>query len=240
MSSKTTIYWAPIAKAEDSDWSILYPDPETLWNRKSKDHIQISDKQSDFFYCPAFSEFAKSTLVLTNPIKTDVPIIQNNAFAKVTSTVPVYQTRDSCLKNHQTLKYSLQWISFAKEDNIDITLTSPYMDNAPHTQSGAIVPGRFNISNWFRPINLEYNFYPGITQFTVDKDEALAYVSFNTSKPLELKRFDMTTDLLNIALTLSKGAVWESWVPLANRYKRFKQARLKNSIIRQIEENLYD
>jgi hypothetical protein len=238
--SKSKIYYAPIAQAEDRDWSVIYPEPQTLWERKSEQHIKIQDKQSDFFYCPAFSDFAKSTVVLTNPMRTNVPIVQNNSFAKVESVIPVYQTRDSCLKDHQTLKYNLQWIFFAEDDNVDITLTSPYMDNAPHTLSGSIVPGRFNISDWFRPINLEYNFYPGAKNFTVEEDEALAYVSFNTNKPIQLQRFDLTPELYDIALTLASGTSWESWVPLAKRYKRFKQARLKDSILRRIKGTLYD
>jgi len=43
--SKSKIYYAPIAQAEDRDWSVIYPDPQTLWERKSEQHIKIQDKQ---------------------------------------------------------------------------------------------------------------------------------------------------------------------------------------------------
>jgi len=243
MSNKTTtVYWTPLTSvdSQEPDWSILYEEPQSLFERKLEEKVDIADKQTNFFYCPAFSNFAKNTFVLKNPIKVDVPIIQNNSFAKVESLVPVYQTRDSCLKDHTTIKYNMQWVFFAEEDDIHITVTEPYMDQAPHLLQGHIVPGRFSASSWFRPINLDYNFYPGVKQYTVEEGEPLAYINFDSDKQVKLVKFNLTEKLRNLALTCSMGASWEKWVPLAKRYRRFKESRLKSIILKEIKENLYD
>ena len=55
----------------------------------------------------------------------------------------------------------LSYIFFSEED-IEMTMTSPFFSDAPHLQYGSIVPGSFNISKWFRNVNLEFNIWTAI------------------------------------------------------------------------------
>jgi hypothetical protein len=47
---------------------------------------------------------------------------------------------------------------------------------------GNIVPGKLNISTWFRKINPEFVLKKGINEFEIDAGEDIAYLTFNTSK----------------------------------------------------------
>ena len=231
--SKHNVYWAPLFY-DGSDWNILHKTPETLFDRKLKEHIRTDDKRSNFFYCPAFKDFAKNTFVVTNPLRLNHTFGQANS-----SSIPMYQNRESCLKNYKVSQYGLSWLFFC-DDDIDITVTSPYFDNVPHLQYGTIVPGKFNAGSWFRPINLEYTFYPGVDEVIIKEDEPLAYINFCTDSQVNLIRFNATEDIKKIASTCSSGANWESWVPMKKRYQRFKNSRLKNRLMKLIKENLYD
>jgi len=79
-----------------------------------------------------------------------------------------------------------------------MTLTSPYFSNSPHLRYGSIVPGKFNISKWFRPINLEFNLWPGVNEFKVKKTKILLMFILYTKNEIELVRFDLTERISKI------------------------------------------
>ena len=121
-----------------------------------------------------------------------------------------------------------------------MTLTSPYFSNSPHLKYGSLIPGTFNISNWFRNINIEFNLWENIKEFKFKKNEDMAYVHFDSEHEIELKRFDFTERLLRIIRTCSTAGTWEKFIPLIDRYRRFKEAKFKKIILKEIKQNLVD
>jgi len=238
----TNIYWSPIFESDPNDleinWGILYPDPINLYNtlRLKMDNTEPS---KNMFYCPSFKGLTSNIFVFNNPMDADFCLDDSNKLStKNKKFVTIKIAHEPSIKNSLLFEYGLKWIFFAEDSDIDVTITSPYFDTPNHLTYGNIVPGRFSISNWFRTINAEFNLKSGVRQLKIEKDEPILYVTFNTNKKINLIRFDMNKSLIASKNACSTSADWESWVPLAARYKRFKESRMKESILREIKKNI--
>ena len=53
------------------------------------------------------------------------------------------------------------------------------------------VKRKFNISKWFRPVNLEMLLYGDKNYFKMSEHEHMAYFYFLTDDTVELKRFEL-------------------------------------------------
>ena len=237
MTNETIVYWAPAFETGLIDWNMLYYDLESV-------HDTIRDKKTNskpnqnFFYCPAFTNVTKSTFVLKNPISSHYTIDQeNNIIATTKNHVNSTLFHPPSIENCLTMIYGLKWIFFSEED-VDMTLTAPYFTPSPHMQYGAAVPGRFKINSWFRAVNLEFNFWPGVREFKTEAEEVLGYVNFQTEKNIKLVRFEMNEKLHQYSNAGIQSSVWESWIPMHKRYERFKKSRMNELVLKEIKGNV--
>ena len=233
----TNIYWSPsFDRIGEIDWGILYPDPTSLYDELRP---KMSNSEHNMFYCPSFKDLTSNILVLKNPMNADFYIDESNQVkSKNKNSLVATINHEPSIINSILLLYGLRWIFFAEDDDIEVTVTSPYFDTPNHLIYGNVVPGKLSISNWFRPINPEFNLKPGVRNLKIDKDEPILYITFNTNKKINLIRFDMDASLIAHSMACSMSSNWESWVPLAARYKRFKESRRKESILKKIKSNI--
>ena len=66
----------------------------------------------------------------------------------------------------------------------------------------------------------------------------MIYFNFNCKNNIELIRFDLNEDLRKIVNVCAESSNWEKFVPLAKRYKRFKQSKLNKKALSIIKKNL--
>lgn len=234
--STATVYWCPSFPFSEIDWNQLYYDPVSLYDELRPNKTD-SNPGDNFFYCPAFSNFAKNTFILKNPIESHFKIINNQLISQGSNFIQSHINRPPSMIDRVLLEYGLQWLFFSEED-LEITLTSPYIDVPEHTKYATLIPGRFNISKWFRTINLEYNLLPGMDEIKIQKNENLAFISFNTDKKIQFKRFENNFKIESYAKSCAMSSSWESWIPLLTRYQRFRDTRMKDLILKQIKNNL--
>jgi hypothetical protein len=238
LNDTTNIYWSVPPADDDMNWGILYPDPMSLYN-ELRPKMTKSEPHRNMFYCPAVKVLTSNTFVFKNPMDADYYIDELGTIkSNLTNGIRSKIEHPPSIDNSILFRYGLQYIFFAEDDDIEVTVTSPYFDTPNHLIYGNLVPGRFSISNWFRSVNVEFNLKPGVRNLKIEKDEPILYVTFNTNKKINLIRFDMNKSLFSIQKTCSSAANWESWVPLAARYKRFKESRMKDSILREIKSNI--
>lgn len=233
------VYWSDYNPDNKKNWSILYEEPQSLYQ-----HLLIhkEDSNPSFFNCPSFINMSKNVFVIKSPIdchysflnelkiKDQVPVINNSSLAAWISHPP------SLKKN---ILFSLAYsFSFFCESEIEISLVPPFFQKNKIFEYGAVVPGKFNIGSWFRPVFLEFNLWENTKEFICNEGDPLAYIVFNTDEKINLIRYQNTDKLFKILSTLSDSAQWEPKVPLLKRYKRFKNSKLKNIILKEIKNNL--
>lgn len=239
MKKSSVVYWASddgLTNNQDMDWSILFREPESLLEKLYKNNEKTND--NNFFQCPAVKKSIKNTFVFNNPIQSyykiqkDGSVISNSKNSIYSSIV-----HQPTIKNNTLFSYNLSFYFFSEED-INIRFTSPFFSQANHMRYGSLVPGSFNISSWFRSINLEFNLWEGVDEFNIEEDEPIAYFNFDSENKVILKRFKMNESLTKIAKTCSNGSYWETRVSLLKRYKRFKDTKTNLFILKEIKENI--
>jgi|TARA_B110000483_G_scaffold240988_1_gene322853 hypothetical protein len=235
------VYWAPDYEHTNIDWNMLYADPISVFDKSYKQKTDVN-KYDSMFYCPAFKHLAKNTLEFKNPLTSTFEFDNNGQMIPPTTRQGVFANvvREPNLHDQILLEYGLRYVFFTDADSLDCTLTAPWFNNSPWQKTATMVPARYDIGKWFRAVNVEFMLDPGLKKFTIKEDEPLCYFGFGTEKPIEFIRFKMNDELKRYSVACSTSTSWDSWVPLANRYARFKETRMKQLVLKQIKENLVD
>lgn len=238
MSNTIDIYWSSVVNT-DLDLSIMYEEPVRLIHELTLDRNN-NNKDDNILRCPAVTDLGKNLFIVRNPLKSSASFVIEDG--KVSSKMDSKDGRWSVnrppsLNNQLLAAYDYSLMFFAEED-VDVMVTSPYFSQTPHRSWGAIVPGVYNCGAWFRPINMEFNVWPGVSRVSLEEGEPIAYVKFFTEKNVVLKRFSMTPELVTQAKTCSSAGYWEPRVPLLKRYQRFRKSKRDAFVLENIKNNL--
>lgn len=238
MFNKLTVYWSYVRNGE-LDLSLIYEEPTSLVQELSSKKNK-NNPDSNFLRCPATIDVCKNLFVVKNPLKTSASfIIEDGSVSNQMESKSGgwFVNRPPTLENQLLAGYDYSLIFFAEEE-VDMMVTSPFFSETPHRSWGAIVPGVFNIGSWFRPFNVEFNVWPGITNVSLEEGEHIAYIKFFTEKNIVFKKFMMNDQLAKQATTCSSAGFWEPRVPLLKRYQRFKRTKRKKFVLDNIKKNL--
>ena len=230
------VYWAPVFFDENVDWNMLYYDLPSLQEYLRPNMVK-NDPGNNLFYCPAIGNITRNTFLIINPIETHCICSDNEIRVKSKNHLTLDIGHPPSIEDNLLLEYGLHYVFFT-EENLTLTMTSPYFTQSEYMKFGALVPGKLKINSWFRALNLEFNLWKGNKEFHVKKDEVLAYVNFDTDDKIKLVRFNMSKDLHKYINACGKSSSWESFVPLVDRYKRFRQTRMQDMILKEIRKNI--
>ena len=236
MSTKT-VYWAPWIVQEDDihNWNMMYMEPEKLLNSVVK-HIPTlqGERMKASLRCPAFTYLSKNTFYVRNPIETELTTDngQINYISKNWNATSFGKEGSA-----DTIIFGNYFIFFCEED-LEILLTAPHFSETEYTKHGLLVPGKFNISKWFRPVTLEMLLIKNKNYFKMAENEIMAYFTFLTDDKVELKRFNLNKTLKNISNTCATASYWWKNVPLVRRYDRFIKSKTNRLVLSEIKKQL--
>ena len=240
------VYWAPwFPPDEIHHWNILFSEPKKLLNTVLKEVSTRNDNRlKGMIRCPAFSNIGKNTYYVENPIKTEFNLIPQEMNEKIRRPFKIEYISENFYNCNfsnggNTISYGLPYIFFC-EDDLELMLTGPHFSKTSYTDYGNIVPGRFNISRWFRPINLEVLLNKDNYHFKMEENEHMAYFTFLTDNKVELKRFDLNDSLRKISETCANVSDWWSNIPLIKRYDRFLKSKTNRLVMKEIKKQLVE
>jgi hypothetical protein len=249
MKSKEPIkvYWAPIEAdhyGQHGRWNILYDDPVNVFDdyRKNRNPNTGTD---NYFYCPAYKAITQNMFSISSPLRSEFIYQESPADGEPPHIVYPHEgglgaeaNRAPSMTGHRLMTVVLQHI-FLAEEPLLMELTPPYLHKTEASQYGAVVPGQFDVGQWFRGINFEYQLWDGVQELKLGKDEPMGYVRFITDRPVELIRFDVTDKLLKIADSCVQSInMMGRFKPLSERYERFTRSRSNDLALKYIKENL--
>lgn len=233
-----TVYWAPGYEISNIDWNMLYAEPVSVFDKHLKDRTHI-DKWDSVFYCPAFKNLAKNTLEFKNPLNSSYTIDENGQLLLSKNSMVANIVRPPNIKDRYLIEYGFLPVFFSDQE-ISMTLTSPWLESPEWTHTANVVPGRYDIGKWFRAVNIEFMLMPGVREFSIKKDDPLAYFTFNTDEHINFVRFRMDEELRRLSVACSSTTSWEPWIPMADRYRRFKESRMRSIILKKIRANVVE
>jgi len=246
--SETTIYWAAAhPNTETYDLNHLYPGVKSLHEETVAKKVSLKDNLNDFLRCPAFSDLARNTFVHRAPVDTHATLdfarkrssnIFDNPLDETKYRVKLDFMREPTIQGHNLIQYTWPILFFSEEDSMMATLTAPYFERTVSSQYGVIVPGRFDIGRWFRPMNMEFQLWEGVSEIRVAADEALCYVHFDTDKKIVFKKFIMTREMDKLVISILRASPFRRFARLSDRYRVFEQSQSKQRVLNLIERQL--
>jgi hypothetical protein len=240
------IYWAPQTSWEingEEDWNMLYPEPTNLFSELQK--IKTKDAGSaNYFSCPATSQKFKNTFIFRNSVASAYEFdftegYENKIIFPVTDNYIGYDIKRPPTINIGPLIHLNMTYAFFSEEPVLGVFTPPLMHEPKYTKYGTVVPGEFDVGQWFRPYNLEIQMWNMEGQFVLEEDEPIFYVQFKTDKKINLQRFKWN-GALNSYLKACGGDTqrFGSGIPLSKRYKRFNDSKMRELVLKEIKANI--
>jgi hypothetical protein len=106
------------------------------------------------------------------------------------------------------------------------------------TNSGYYVPGTFDISKWFRPLEFAFQLWPGENNFKAAEDDPLLYVKFDTEEKLNLQEFYMTPEIYSISNSCISLKNFSRVKALNKLYDIFRGSGMQNKLLKEIQKNI--
>jgi len=246
--SETIIYWSPAYSARGMyDLNHLYAEPKSVYDELLSKKAPVKDNLINFLRCPATSDLLKNTFVVRAPVDSQVSFNFDTHRTKQLNNSPMYEkthkidfqyVHKPTLAGHNLIDYRYPIVFFSEEDSMIATLTPPYFEHVSSYESGTIVPGRFDIAKWFRPMNMEFQLWPNINTLNILAGEAICYLHFDTDKKIILKRFVTNNEIEKLIGSFVNVSPFKKLARLSDRYKMFEQSRSKQRVLKLIQKQL--
>jgi len=240
-----TVYWAPATSVDDAfhgEINMMFPEPTNMFSylvsRRSK-----FEKSRSIFVCPAFKDKMQKTFVFKNAMECNF-LYETDDTGWINFTdlknfpIPVTRHRAPGFDFGPSIVIETPYIFFADED-LEAVFSQPTFHEPGYTKYGTIVPGSFNIGSWFRPYLIELQMWKNSGELLIKEDEPLFYVEFLTKKKIKLVRFNYTKRMATYAQHCVDAPGIFGWnIPLIKRYRKFKESRMGDMILKEIKENI--
>jgi hypothetical protein len=243
MSEYINVYMATGAPSQP-DWTYLYQKPETLFNLMYKDKVKAESGKLTYFSCPAMSDKMKKILVFKNTIPGSVAYDfrdgKQDLIPLTREHVSLFTKRNPIIKDGPTLEFGMSYYLFADE-SLPVYFTPPFFQKPGYTQDAAILPGEFDVGNWFRPYIFEVQTWSNHGIITLKENEPIFYAEFKTDKKIKLQRFIMTENMQKIIEAgVNSWQLFGLGQSLSQRYNRFRYHGMREKLLTEIKKNLID
>ena len=240
-----TVYWAPAISQEvemHREFNMLYAEPENMFSYLTSKRSK-HDQSRSMMVCPAFKDKMKKTFFFKNSVECNF----------------LYETDDNGVVHLQGQKYfpeevasirlpglnfgptilvNLPYIFFSDSD-LEASFSQPTFHPQGYSKYASIIPGSLNIGSWFRPYSTEFQMWNNSGEFIIKEGEPIFYVEFLTNKKIKLVRFKYTKKIMTYAQhCVDSPAIFGRHLPLTTRYKKFKESRMRDLVLKEIKENI--
>jgi hypothetical protein len=198
------------------------------------------NKNGSYRVCSGSIDAWKNTYALIHPTNSTLKV--KGDFDKPTieqSNPNFWYAEPGALENRYRVTYDFSWVFFA-EESVKIQQLPPFMHNTADREGGWMTSGSFDISQWFRAINLTYILWEGQDAIKVNKGDPAVYLQFLSDKKVNLKRFELTPELYSIAKEVVAFKMLSPHESLNKLYDRFIGSGRKEKVLSIIKQNLLD
>ena len=237
------VYWSPWSNMDIYEGcNMIYDDPYPL----AKYYNSLMEKNNlhdNFLKCPAHVNYTKNIFCLPQPFDIDV-VIENGqlidvAKNKASNLNHFYQMKAPSLVGKNTINIYSNWIFFSEEPLILESMPA-FMHNTGLQNSGFYVPGTFDISKWFRPLEGAIQLWDGVTTIKCNAGDPLFYARFMTDEKIRLRRFNLTPEIREISKACMHVKRYKTIKNLDKLYEMFQNRGKHRQLLNLIEQNLVE
>lgn len=236
MAKTIVVYWATNTLLDrQTKINMMLEPPKPLVSMLPKSNGNKNGYRS----CSAGKDFWKNTYAIINPADSYVKVSGETEKLVFDKNDGFWLAEPSGLINTYRVDYDFSWLFFS-EKSVKVQQLPPFLHNTSAAKNGRISAGSFDISKWFRPINLTYLLWENSNELYLKKGEPLSYLQFLTDEKIVLKQFELTPELRDIMVQVVNWKAYYPHEPLHILYERFTRGNRHKRILKLIKENLLD
>jgi hypothetical protein len=247
-SKSINVYWAPHSVPSDDgpiqNWNMMYEDLENVFQYWNKFDIK-DGKEDSFIKCPAFQNLSKNLYAFNFPIDSSYTYKAHSNNENEIQIIPttknyvsLFAPRDQTMSYGPSVEFSLRLHMFAEEP-LEVMITGPYLESVEYTKYGFLTSGQFDIGQWFRTLNAEIQLKGNEGEIHFKKGEPLFYIKFLTNKKINLKRFELTSEIDTYSRKcMGAKSIFGMRMTLPESYNIFNKSRTRDIVLKKIKENL--
>jgi len=232
MMSKVTVGWAPYLESDyQKGLAFLASKPISVYET----HMKAGNHR--YKLCPATRDLALNTFIVRSPfdahfiVDADKKTIQ--FIEPYVQPFEFYHMRKGEYSDTDQPIMSINYHQvFVTEDkNVEMTVTAPWFEETQ--QDFRVVPGRFKISDWWRPLDFAIQLKERRQEVRIKKDDPLFYLTFITGDPSDvvvIKDVDLNDDLKSILASATDAKHYQPRCPMKTLYGIFNRYKRKPSL----------
>lgn len=209
MSNHVEVFWTPyppyktyaeFVEGGDAEYvQVLTQEPENLLVKMAKER-----NGSPYIKCPAFQEYAKNTFIVASPYTVEITFDKIAGGYATDSLGQDFIDRHIFSREHQNqqgfpfLASIFPNLLFYAKEPVVIETQDSVVFSSTASRKFKVIPGKFDISKWIRPIELAMELQEHLTVLPIKTGDPLFSVKFITeaNKPVKLIRVPLTNELM--------------------------------------------
>ncbi len=220
--------------------------PENILRSVTDYNTENTD--SNFLKCPIFNTFARKTFNLLSPIDFNFEICHNHVRSNHDIS-KFFPENFVFVRNLELNCISLNLLNyvFFTETPCTMTWNNSYFSKGQFSSKVHVIPGQYNISRWFRNVDLAFIVRNKNDEVRIQRKEPVASVNFDFKNDdrIVFKRFELNEKLCNY-LNFRKIISYDTAQrPKFNKllsyyYNLFDGSLAKKGIIKEIKRNILE
>lgn len=223
--AKIVLGWAPYNTDSSNGLLYLFSKPENVYNKHIKDG-EYKHKQ-----CPATIELTRKTFVIESPF--DAHFILD-ADKRTLELIPPCNLPEKFFhirkgqygdKDFPVVSMNFYQLFVTEDKDVSITITSPWFEESVNP-AFRVVPGRFSISDWWRPLDFAMQLHNRRQEVKIKKGDPLYYVDVHTKNPEDsviIKEIELDPPLVTFIQGALDYKFFRPMCPLKTLYGAFNQ-----------------
>ena len=235
LAKEVVVYWA-----YSNNESMRGKEPYSVLKKHVKDLAKDSPSESDGVYmkCPAFQSLLKNVYAVYSLF--DFELSVDRANNHITSSLVEFEKTIEVRGENLTLFSISAFLNlFTEEDGLEVSQISAFLEDNEFVRDTITIPGRLDISKWYRPIEQAVRFRKGVDKISVGLDDVVFYLDFNTEKKIKFVRYEMSERLEELASKCVRSKDEKRKVKkLSYYYGLFKRNNYKEKVLEEIKKNI--
>ena len=237
------VYWTIFNDTMIPD--IDFYEPENVFNGliQNKQHIKKDGKPFEYINCPAFKDLLNNTYSIKFPIDYNLKYSYNEdkIFLNSDRYDQEFYDRYIMVRSLQDklISIRLRYIFFS-EENLEMIMSSCHFHVNDFIKFNILIPGKYNIGNWIRPIEMAIVNNKESDSIIMKKGDEGCYITFLTEKKVNLIRFNCNENIKRLITGNIASQKYNKFYNLEKWYKKFRMSKQKNYILKEIKNNLME
>ena len=229
-----TVYWSKYnVYSMDSNDFLLDLEPKQAY-QETKNLFKTENKSTDWKQCPSCVDILSNNYHINSPIDIAFSMKRDSrVYSEKPHSMNIVNFRNFN-QEYSIMDYLITLHLFSEED-LNVSVTQPLLN---HNSNYFLIPGKFNISKWFRPINPSYMFLNSEYDISIKKGDPIMNLYFNTEEKILFKEFYFTETLKEITKETVGHKQFNKKNSLSTLYSKFENQKINKVVLKEIKRSL--